>query len=133
MAIIGGPGGAVALPSNFNISASGWSADLILTTADNTNFAGNGYRAKDVVLAEMNGTVVGKAQGDGVTPFSAPMLASTLDPTLAKSTITLPAESGNTYGGTWVVTGGSLSRSVETSMDFTISFESSGVITQTWG
>ena len=132
MATIQGTDGNVTLPSGFNIKANGWSADTVIETVDTSGFADNGYRTNEPTIISMTGAVTGTAEGGTSTPLPAALLAATADLTQTQGTITLTAETGNTYSFSATITNVSHNRPVDGKYDLTYSFISSGQITQTW-
>ena len=132
MATIQGSAGGATLPTGFNMKVNGWTGDLAIETTDTSGFGDNGYRVREPVIISMDGSITGAAEGGTSTPAPAALLAATADPTQAQGTLTLTAESGNTYSFTATISNINMNRPVDAHMDMTMSYVSSGQITQTW-
>lgn len=131
MAVVVGTGGA-ASATGYNIKASAWTADFDMGSVDTSGFSDNGYRVREGTVVSMDGTITGSAEGATSNPIPAAVLAATADPSAASVSVTLTAESGNTYSATCLINGVSMNRPFDGKMDMTFNYQSSGAITQTW-
>lgn len=133
-ATIQGVGGGVTLPTGFKSKFHTWEATLNLSTVDTTGFEDNGYRTREITIADITGTATGTAiKGDtGLTPVPATLLASTLLPSAAKGSIVLTSDTSCTYSFTGVIADVKFTRPIDGKEDLTHSFQSTGAITQAW-
>lgn len=131
---IQGVGGTVALVSGFYSKFHTWEATLNLSVVDTTGFEDNGYRTREITIADITGTATGTAI-KGIansTPVVAALLAGTLAPTNAKGSMTLTSDTGCTHAFTAVIGDIKFTRPIDGKEDITHSFQSSGAITQVW-
>ena len=132
---IQGVGGSFTTISGFNAKFNAWTANITNETVETTGFsdAGNSTNESGGPV-KLEGTAVGVAQFDAATTALIPSAALGATPTFSswKGTVTLTAATGCTYGFTAVVSGVSTGRQYNGRMEVTISFVSSGAITQTW-
>ena len=134
LSTIQGVGGNISLPSGFNGKHKQWSATLDLHAVDPTGFADNGYYTSEVTYASMNGSCQSQAQFDAASsaPIPSALLASTLAPSNAKAAMTLTHTTGCTHAFTGVISSVQFDRVFDGPDNITYTFNSSGVITQTW-
>ena len=135
---IQGLNGDVTMPTGFNFKVTQWSGDWIVDVVDTTGFDDGGFRTKEPVMTQLNGSVTGTGEFGAATtaPIPANLVdgsaMSTGDLAEAKATITLLATTGCSYAFTAVMTRVSFTRPVDGKMDVSLDFESSGPITQVW-
>jgi len=130
MATIQGIGG-VAVATGFGIKASGWTANIVIGTTDTSGFDDAGYLVREATTVSMDGTISGTAD-DGTSPVPSAVFTATPDPDAAKVTTTLTSDTGKAYSCTAVVNNIAHNRPFDAKHDITLSFLSSGAITQTW-
>jgi hypothetical protein len=137
MATIQGDGGSFTTLSGFNLKADGWAFDYKIETVDTSGFADGAFRTREPAVASGTFTVTGTAEGGSSTLVPAALadgsgMAEGDLGSNAKGSFTLTAESGNTIGFTGVVTGVSVDRRFDGRMEYTLTGETTGAITQSW-
>lgn len=136
MATVHGLDGSVTMPSGMSLEATEWSMDYTVVTDDTSGFESGGFKDTVAVQAFATGTVTGLVEGGTDTPLPAALadgsVMATNDLDNASGTLTLTAETGNTFAFDAVLTSMSITRPHAGAARVTYSFESNGPITQTW-
>lgn len=132
---IQGVGGGFISVSGFNSKFTAWTANITNEVVETTGFIdiGNSTNESGGPI-KLEGTAVGVAQFDAASTALLPATALGASPTFSawKGAVTLTATAGCTYSFTAVVSGVATGRQYNGRMEVTMSFVSSGAITQTW-
>lgn len=132
MADIAGPGGTL-ICSGFVSHFQGWSASLVVSTAETTGFVDVGNRTFEPTALMMSGSFVGTPNiGQPIVP-SAGLGATPALSNFKVGTLTLGSYTSGSYTFPAVITAANLNRPSDGKMDAGYNFVSNGAITQTNG
>ena len=138
MAMLTGLDGNFAFDSGFAIDINTWSADVTIETTDVSSFDAKGtgvnvgWRERIPVMGSLTATASGFLEHDA-DPAAADVLdGAAFDTAAMIGTLTLTAQSGDTWSCAAVLTGVSISVTVGSASTGSYSFESNGTITQAW-
>lgn len=134
MSTIQGSTGDYTQVTGFNGKITSHSSTLNITTVETTGFDDKGYAVHEPAKVDMNGTASGTLEFDAATTQPAPstLLATTVDFSAAKGSLTLQYASGCTMAFTAVMQSVGMGMTEGGKSDLSHSFQSTGAITITW-